>query len=194
MRQDWNKVYVKGANEAYESFLEIVAELYEKNCPLVKKIVKPKYAEKPWITKGISKACKKKNSLYKEFLKKRTTEAEQKYKTYKNKLTKIMRHSKMDHYSNLLEDNKNNIKNTWNVLNAIIKKRSGKAEYPNSFMSPNNKTITDMASAAEEFNKFFVGVGPGLAGEIPKTGISDGVESKDIYVDETMFLRGTEEK
>ena len=50
LRQDWNKVYVKGANEAYESFLEIVAELYEKNCPLVKKIVKPKYAEKPWIT------------------------------------------------------------------------------------------------------------------------------------------------
>ena len=61
-------------------------------------------------------------------------------------------------------------------------------------MSPNNKTITDMASAAEEFNTFFVGVGPGLAGEIPNTGISDGVESKDIYVDETMFLRGTEEK
>ena len=52
---------------------------------LVKKIVKPKYAEKPWITKGILKACKKKNSLYKEFLRKRTTEAEQKYKTYKNK-------------------------------------------------------------------------------------------------------------
>ena len=117
LRQDWNKVYVKGANEANESFLEIVAELYEKNCPLVKKIVKPKYAEKPWITKGISKACKKKMSLHKEFLRKRTTEAEQKYKTYKNKLTKIMRHSKMDHYSNLLEDNKNNIKNTWNVLN-----------------------------------------------------------------------------
>ena len=48
-------------------------------------------------------------------------------------------------------------------------------------MSPNNKTITDMASAAEEFNTFFVGVGPGLAGEIPNTSISDGVESKDIY-------------
>ena len=84
LRQDWNKVYVKGANEAYESFLEIVAELYEKNCPLAKKIVKPKYAEKLWLTKGISKACKKKNSLYKDFLRKRT-EAEQKYKTYKNK-------------------------------------------------------------------------------------------------------------
>ena len=43
-------------------------------------------------------------------------------------------------------------------------------------------------------NTFFVGVGPGLAGEIPNTSISDGVESKDIYVDETIFLRGTEEK
>ena len=107
-----------------------------------------------------------------------------------------MRHSKMDHYSNLLEDNKKQYKKYMECikLNAIIKKRSGKAKYPNSFMSPNNKTITDMASAAEEFNTFFVGVGPGLAGEIPNTGISDGVESKDIHVDETMFLRGTEEK
>ena len=40
----------------------------------------------PWITKGIVNACKKKNSLYKAFLRVRTKEAENKYKKYKNKL------------------------------------------------------------------------------------------------------------
>ena len=43
----------------------------------------------------------------------------------------------MDHY-NTLEDNKNNIKNTLNVLNTIIKKGNGKAQYPNSFLSKND--------------------------------------------------------
>ena len=34
-------------------------------------------AEKPWLTKGILNACKKKKILYKDFLKKRTKEMEQ---------------------------------------------------------------------------------------------------------------------
>lgn len=89
-------------NRAYETFLTVISGLYDKHCPLVKKIVQKKYVEKPWISKGIINACKKKNLLYKEFLKKRTIEAEQKYKLYKNKLTQIIRCSKVDYYSNLL--------------------------------------------------------------------------------------------
>ena len=38
-------------------------------------------------------ACKKKNMLYKQFLKNRTIERETKYKKYKNKLTAIFRYS-----------------------------------------------------------------------------------------------------
>ena len=35
-----------------------------------------KLGKKPWITKGIEKACKKKNTLYVQFVKKRTIESE----------------------------------------------------------------------------------------------------------------------
>jgi len=110
LRQDWKSVYVSDVNWAYETFMTIISGLYDKHCPLAKKIVKQKYVEKPWISKGIINACKKKKLLYKEFLKRRTMESEQKYKLYKNKLTKIIRCCKVDYYSNLLEDNKNNIK------------------------------------------------------------------------------------
>lgn len=193
LRQDWKKVYVRDVNRAYETFLTIISGLYDKHCPLVKKIVKQKYIEKPWISKGIINACKKKNLLYKEFLKKRTIEAEQKYKLYKNKLTKIIRCSKIDYYSKLLEDNKNNVKKTWDVLNVIIKK-NGKDEYPSYLLASNGTEITDSASVAGEFNKYFVNVGPGLARDIPKMGSSDRVESKKLFVEETMFIRETDEK
>lgn len=43
---------------------------------LVKKLVKQKFSEKPWLPKGVLNACKKKHLLYKESLKKRTKEAE----------------------------------------------------------------------------------------------------------------------
>ena len=191
MNQDWKKVYVEDVDEAYNTFLSILNAIYDKNCPLVSKTVKNKFGGKPWITNGIQKACKKKNALYKEFLKKRTTEAENKYKLYKNKLIRIMRSSKRDYYSKVLEDNKSNIKNTWKVLNGIIKKGSGKVGYPTYFQT-NSKTFNDMSLVADEFNKFFVGVGPDLAKKIRDTGNGNNATNKTIV--NSMFLKETDEK
>lgn len=56
------------------------------------------------MSKGLQNACKnKKNTLYREFIKHRSKEAENKYKKNKNKLINIMR----------------NIKGIWNILNSI---------------------------------------------------------------------------
>ena len=193
LKQDWKKVYVGDTNEAYNTFVTIVSKLYDKNCPLVKKVVKHNSVEKPWLTKGILNACKKKNLLYKDFLKIRTKEADCKYKTYKNKLIKIMRNSKRNYYSKILEDNKNNIINTWKVLNEIIKNRTGKPGYPSYFLNSNNITIDDFTMIAEEFNDYFVGIGPTLAEGIAKKD-STSEPIKDVPVAESMVLSGTNEK
>lgn len=105
-----------------------------------------------------------------------------------------MRSSKKEHYRNLLEDNKNNIKNTWKVLNDIIKKRKNKNGYPNYFITKNNLTSNDTTEIVNEFNEFFVGVGPGLAGVIANTGNMNEVESTTMNVSETMFLKGTNDR
>ena len=42
---------------------------------------------------------------------------------YKNKLTDILRYFKKQHYMELLEKNKGNIKETWKILNSIINKK-----------------------------------------------------------------------
>jgi len=70
------------------------------------------------MSKGLQNACKKKNTLCREFIKHRTKEAKHKYKyKYKNKLTNIMRNCKKDYYNKLQENNKHNIKGIWNILN-----------------------------------------------------------------------------
>lgn len=61
---------------------------------------------------GILNACRKKNSMYREFVKYRCKDKEIKYKRYKNKLTDILRKRKKEFFDNKLEINKNNIKGT----------------------------------------------------------------------------------
>ena len=62
---------MEDVDEAYDTFLSIITALYDKHCPLVKKVIRQKAAEKPWLTNGILNSCKKKKVLYKDFLKKK---------------------------------------------------------------------------------------------------------------------------
>ena len=58
----------------------------------------------------LQNACKKKNTLYQNCIGLKTEDAENRYKTYKNKLTKIIRTNKKDYYRNLLEKTKTILK------------------------------------------------------------------------------------
>lgn len=82
-------------------------------------------------------------------------------------------------------------------MNDIIENGIGKAGYPIIFWKKthkNNTTINDMALAAEEFINYFGSLGPGLAIAIAKTDNRDYVESKDTWVKESIFIKGTDEK
>ena len=70
------------------------------------------------------------------------------------------------YYSNLLDENKNNIKEAWKILNTIINKKSKNSAYPQQFNDLNGNIITDEKLAANKFNDFFVNVGTNLASKI----------------------------
>ena len=94
-----------------------------------------------------------------------SSEAELKYKTYKNKLTYVLRCSEKTYYSKLLEKQKNNVQNTWKILNTIINKQFNTPEYPTYFVS-NNKQISENKAIANGFNNYFTNVGFNLAKNI----------------------------
>ena len=181
LKQTWRNVYeATNPNESYDAFLSILIALYDKHCPIKKTLIKNRQKqEKPWITKGINNACKKKNLLYKKILKDRNKDSEIKYKKYKNKLTNIIRTSKKDYYHKLLDYHKNNIQGTWKTLNSIIKNGTGKDGYPNYFKNK-NKIMENPKEIANEFNNFFVNVGPNLANEIEEPREKDGLDEKLI--------------
>ena len=110
-------------NVSYETFVNKLTDIYRKNGPIVTSKVTNKRHYKPWMTSGLKNACKKKNLLYKMFLKSRSKQSEDKYKTYKNKLTTILRKCEKNYNTKLLELNKGNLKETWKLLNSIINKK-----------------------------------------------------------------------
>ena len=104
----------------------------------------------------------------------------------------IIRRSKKAYYNRLLENNKNNIKGTWNILNKIIRNRTN-SNYTDHIIE-NERTITNMHEIVEGFNNFFVSVGPNLANEINPP-LGGGVPQ---FTDErnpaTIFLKSTNRK
>lgn len=131
LAQKWEKVYNESdIDSAYETFLRICTSLYDKNCPIKQYHRKQKSKDQPCFTKGLQNACKKKNTLFWEFIKQRTKEAEKKYKNYKNKLTNIIMVCRKEYYTKILHYNKSNIKGIWDILNSIFKNSAKQQSNP----------------------------------------------------------------
>ena len=107
-----------------------------------------------WITKSLLKSITKKNTLYKQYLKPPTNGNLQKFKTYRNRLTVLIRKSKRMHFFTKFEK-KNNMKQTWQAINDIIgkgRRQSSQCE----FKDESNNTISNSHDISDKFNDFFL--------------------------------------
>ena len=142
-KQSWENTLISNdVNIAYNSLLDLFIELYDKNCPL--KILKDNKnikTNKPWLTNGLRNACIKRKRLYKDYIKTRTFDAQVKYKSYRNKLTSILRKSERQYYNQLLIEQKGNVKNIWKILNTIIRKPKNSHNYPDAFITDKNEIV-----------------------------------------------------
>ena len=89
-----------------------------------------------------------------------------KYDKYRNHLTKLVRITKRNYYFLLFEKEKNNISNTWKVINKVLN-RKGKSATTASLKCPDNAVLSNPKHIAEYYNNFFVNIGPDLAGKLP---------------------------
>ena len=120
---------------------------------------------KSWLSDGVKKAIAHKNKLYFRFRKSPTLENQTIYKAYRNKLNSLIRRLDIEHYKNLIEMNKNNIRKSWQVIKEIINKnRTSKQQ---TAFKVNDRLTEDKQKIANGFNKFFVEIGPTLEKKCP---------------------------
>ena len=186
----WENVYnLSNPNDQYHCFSELFSYLYDKHFPKQRFRVRPR--RKPWLTNSLINCCRKKNNLYKIYLAKKDNDSEIKYKSYKNKLTKILRQAETQYYSEELNSVKGDIKNTWRVLKNVINKNVSKDSPHNSFTYRGSK-ITSSDKIADIFNEYFVNVGPSLAQKIDIVNKAP-VDYLAGNYPASMFLRETDE-
>ena len=78
----------------------------------------------PWITKGIITSIKVRDNLYKKYMVAKTPSNKSlllnKYKQYHNLIVTLTRLSKKNRYKLLFEQNKTNIKQTWDGIKELV--------------------------------------------------------------------------
>ena len=163
--QDWTQVIsCNDAQQSYTLFHTQFSLLYE-NC-FPKRVIKRNYKNrKPWLTEGLKKSIRIKNSLFILSKKHNSEEMESNYKKYRNRLTTLLRNAERDHYDSLLKKYKSNLKKSWAVIKDVInRKKFGKTC---SKFYINNKCVSNKTLIADSFNSYFINIGPNLASHIP---------------------------
>ena len=175
---------------SYEAFVKEFLGQYDKCFPIKRiKSKNAKRSENAWISIGLRKLSKTKEKLYKKFLTNKTVESETKYKVYRNELNHLIRIAKKNYYNNRFSQAHNNLKSTWKVINELAGKKQSTRLLPSSFKVENNE-VNDTRLIANQFNEFFVNVGPNLAKKF--SNVTDGFRKylKGDYLD-SMFLHDT---
>ena len=152
--------------DAFSKFHDIYRNAFETSFPIIK--VNFQYNNrKPWLLKSLQNSIKQKNKLYVKSLRCPTLSNEKAYKEYKKVLTKTLIVAEKSHVQNLFESSKSNLGKSWKIIKSVLNKSHTK-NIQRTF-SANGKLITDKKEIAENFNDFFVNIGPTLSNKIPFT-------------------------
>ena len=161
-------------NVSFENVDKIIKEIIDAHIPL-KKLTKKdfKLQEKPWITTGIIKSIKRRDTLLRQYINTKDTvhkdEIHKQYKTLRNKIIKLIKASKKSYFQNYFSENAKNIRNTWSGIKNIINLRASKKNQPTS-MKIDNKFETDPTKIAEGFNGYFSSIAEKLQQNIYPNG------------------------
>ena len=122
-KYDWDYIYSNNdINSIFNYFIDNLIQLYNIHCPMIK-VKENSTNNKPWLYFSLIKCINKKNRMYKKLLKLWTTDKFKFYKKYKNILTSLLRRSEYLYYSFNINNNSNNSKYTWSVINKLLNKK-----------------------------------------------------------------------
>ena len=158
-------------NENYNLLARCIKNSIDKCMPCKwVKFNKHKHKKSNWITQGIIRSISFRDRLYQRL---RSTSSDSplyntlktNLKTYNKILKQSIRRAKANYYNSCFLRYKQDMKNTWSTIKEIINKKPEKKDYPDKFILDNHE-ITTPQEIADEFNKYFVEIGPTLAGKI----------------------------
>lgn len=175
----------------YNIFHDQLVEVIDSHAPykiLSKKEMK--WSQKPWLSQGIQKSIKVKNSLYRKYVKTKDIFWHARYKYYRNSIKVLIQKSKKFFYTRYFEMHVNNSKKIWKGVNEILHQRS-RGSTSQIFLDCNGQIITNQKLVANKFNDFYTNVAHDLVQKLgkPNSKYQDYLKNPNVH---SMFLNETE--
>ena len=124
---------------------------------------------KPWITSGIIQSIRTRDKLAKQTKQDPNNIALlNKFKKYRNALTRVIRHTKINYYSEKFNINKSNPKKFWQTVNEATDTETKIGCSISEIINQNNSIIQDKKDIANEFNDYFTSIGQTIISKINK--------------------------
>ena len=99
----------------------------------------------------------------------RNSKNEKLYKNYKNKLNHIIKLAKEKYYEDQLIKYKQNSRMMWKTLNELLNKPKKNTKISKTFVENcSSNIIDDHKTIADNFNDYFINIGPNLANKIKR--------------------------
>ena len=163
---DWKEVVsTEDANKALEMFYKSFNDVYNDICPKVKRKTPKSMPQKPWISPRLLKCINEKNRLYKIKCNYPSDENIQKFKLYKNTLTRTLRESERNYYEKEISSAASQQK-MWEILRDKLNKNKRRS-IP-TFLNNGNDVneSTEKKDIAEFFAKHFRKIGEELVRDL----------------------------
>ena len=148
--------------DAWYSWKVLFSEVINQHAPL-RKFRAPKSPKTPWFDEKIESLKKVRDYYHRRATTGNLPKDWESYRNTRNQVTRLVRKSKKDYYTSLIDQNKGNSKSMWKILKGLLPKCSSGGI---TALEVNGTLITDFKNIANSFNAFFTDIGLKLAATI----------------------------
>lgn len=161
--QNWDQVYNSSdPNEMWLQWKRIFLSIVDKHAPLRKLRVRARSS--PWITAELKELMHDRDILKIKASKSNDPNDWAQFKQRRNTVNCKIRLAKQAYFLNNFNEHMGNSKKTWQTINELTSRKSGKASVTS--LKVNGSLITDPSVLPNEFNNHFATIGPKLASDI----------------------------
>ena len=154
-------------NDYFADFISQFSTTLEIHAPMRKFTRKEKKLQtKPWLSKEILTSIRYRNKLYRQCLNEQKPSLWEKYKKYRNKVTRMKEQAKKIHFQNVISKNKQNTAKLWKTINDLLHHKNKKSNRMPQKMCINGIDSEDPKLISNTFNDYFINVGKTLSSKI----------------------------
>ena len=192
---DWSFLSSCDLDTAYCQFMSVLTTLIDSSMPVKTKCIRNKdMRREPWFTAALQNSRRRLNKLHREAIRKgKDSSVHSKYTSYRNTYNSLIRAARKNHYDNLFDENRNDPKQTWAIINQI-NASDRKVSRPIKRLIVDGHEILESGEIVSCLAHYFANVGPQQAEAIQnKSGRVPDPEAfleymRGCHVNQTLFL------